>query len=351
MNQALDGYIPGRGYGATVMLGFGQRSASLQQAAVSRYQEQGLDHLSPEYRDVHSYATGTVDVSGPPSVSAGLPVGQYVVEACQEGLYQQPVRVARSHQSAEENVDLVVKPALSAYSPSLDILQRSQLAQEGWTGCAPTDASQIYLNSMYGISPGETGALGQIIPRVGYPGQPSIGDAPQLGYEGVQAKALCTFFVRTGTCAYGDRCKFKHPQDRPPPQLNSRGYPLRPGEPECAHYLKKGWCAFGQTCKFNHPEVNAVVPYAYSAQSPYVSYGSAYNVPSMYYVPSVPQPVNQVREFAVASYQGVAPATARYRPSPAAIPMQVVAGQDSVPRVEQLARAMQTLQLGGPSVD
>lgn len=44
------------------------------------------------------------------------------------------------------------------------------------------------------------------------------GDAEQQGVA-----QLCTFFLRTGTCAYGDLCKFKHPQDRPPPQLNSRG--------------------------------------------------------------------------------------------------------------------------------
>ncbi|KAL6753644.1 transcription factor, partial [Haematococcus lacustris] len=65
----------------------------------------------------------------------------------------------------------------------------------------------------------------------------------------------CTFFVRTGTCAYGDRCKFLHPTDCPPPQLNSAGYPIRTTDPICAHYLKKGWCAFGITCKFHvsHP--------------------------------------------------------------------------------------------------
>ncbi|KAL6758615.1 hypothetical protein V8C86DRAFT_2592657 [Haematococcus lacustris] len=65
------------------------------------------------------------------------------------------------------------------------------------------------------------------------------------------AKQTCTFFVRTGTCAYGDRCKFLHPADCPPPQLNSAGYPLRNTDPICAHYLKKGWCAFGITCKFH----------------------------------------------------------------------------------------------------
>jgi hypothetical protein len=39
----------------------------------------------------------------------------------------------------------------------------------------------------------------------------------------------CAFFMRTGTCAYGDRCRFAHPPDRPPPELNTRGYPKREG--------------------------------------------------------------------------------------------------------------------------
>ncbi|GFH09189.1 uncharacterized protein HaLaN_04289 [Haematococcus lacustris] len=69
----------------------------------------------------------------------------------------------------------------------------------------------------------------------------------------------CTFFVRTGTCAYGDRCKFLHPTDCPPPQLNSAGYPIRTTDPICAHYLKKvpaqllQWMVFpAACCNINH---------------------------------------------------------------------------------------------------
>jgi hypothetical protein len=68
-------------------------------------------------------------------------------------------------------------------------------------------------------------------------------------------KEVCSFFMRTGICAYGDRCKFKHPVNRPQPTLTSRGYPVRPGAQKCAHFVKKGWCAFGLTCKFTHTEV------------------------------------------------------------------------------------------------
>lgn len=50
---------------------------------------------------------------------------------------------------------------------------------------------------------------------------------------------VCTFFVRTGTCAYGEACRFMHPLNCLPPKLNSRGYPLRIQEPDCAHFMKK----------------------------------------------------------------------------------------------------------------
>ncbi|GAX84680.1 hypothetical protein CEUSTIGMA_g12101.t1 [Chlamydomonas eustigma] len=81
-----------------------------------------------------------------------------------------------------------------------------------------------------------------------------IQEDDMLAPHSQQAPVTCAFFKRTGTCAYGDRCKFLHPVDCPPPHLNSRGYPLRPQEPDCPHYLKKGWCAFGATCKFHHSE-------------------------------------------------------------------------------------------------
>ena len=31
-------------------------------------------------------------------------------------------------------------------------------------------------------------------------------------------------------------------------------YPVRPGVPDCQYYLKTGKCTYGARCKFNHPE-------------------------------------------------------------------------------------------------
>ncbi|KAL4431152.1 hypothetical protein ABPG75_006408 [Micractinium tetrahymenae] len=73
----------------------------------------------------------------------------------------------------------------------------------------------------------------------------------------------CAFYLKTGTCAYGDSCKFAHPFDKAPKvEFNSLGLPLRPGEPDCSFYLKHYRCAFGHTCKFHHPELPTPPPNA-----------------------------------------------------------------------------------------
>ena len=46
-------------------------------------------------------------------------------------------------------------------------------------------------------------------------------------------KAECSFFMKTGTCKYGDNCKYSHPKERmllsPPPNLfNPVVLPARP---------------------------------------------------------------------------------------------------------------------------
>ncbi|XP_022640470.1 zinc finger CCCH domain-containing protein 32 isoform X2 [Vigna radiata var. radiata] len=92
----------------------------------------------------------------------------------------------------------------------------------------------------------------------------------------------CVYYMRTGVCGYGSRCRYNHPRDRAAyylktgtckfgasckfhhpkngggylsqAPLNTYGYPLRPGEKECSYYLKTGQCKFGVTCKFHHPQ-------------------------------------------------------------------------------------------------
>ncbi|AQK96642.1 Zinc finger CCCH domain-containing protein 37 [Zea mays] len=99
----------------------------------------------------------------------------------------------------------------------------------------------------------------------------------------------CAFYMSTGTCKYGETCKFDHPQRVPEggvpnwkelcllscnaltdslsgflklllqaPNVED-SYPERPGEPDCP-YLLNNRCKFKSKCKFNHPKdmVNAL---------------------------------------------------------------------------------------------
>ncbi|KAK1438422.1 hypothetical protein QVD17_04231 [Tagetes erecta] len=75
---------------------------------------------------------------------------------------------------------------------------------------------------------------------------------------------LCQYYMRTGTCKFGASCKYHHPRhgigSSSTVPLNISGYPLRPGEKECSYYVKTGQCKFGATCKFHHPQPAAIVP-------------------------------------------------------------------------------------------
>lgn len=69
---------------------------------------------------------------------------------------------------------------------------------------------------------------------------------------------VCQYYARTGSCKFGASCKYHHPRQAagttPPVSLNCYGYPLRVGEKECSYYVKTGQCKFGATCKFHHPQ-------------------------------------------------------------------------------------------------
>ncbi|EOA40603.1 hypothetical protein CARUB_v10009335mg [Capsella rubella] len=78
------------------------------------------------------------------------------------------------------------------------------------------------------------------------PGLPESCDQPE-----------CRFFMNTGTCKYGDDCKYNHPRVRMSPPLpsliNPFVLPARPGQPACGNFRSYGFCKFGPNCKFDHP--------------------------------------------------------------------------------------------------
>ncbi|XP_042476813.1 zinc finger CCCH domain-containing protein 32-like isoform X2 [Macadamia integrifolia] len=83
--------------------------------------------------------------------------------------------------------------------------------------------------------------------------RPGGGDYPErVGHP------ACQYYLKTGTCKFGASCKYHHPRygggSVSPVSLNYYGFPLRPGEKECSYYMKTGQCKFGRTCKFHHPQ-------------------------------------------------------------------------------------------------
>ncbi|KAK2393939.1 Zinc finger C-x8-C-x5-C-x3-H type family protein [Trifolium repens] len=81
----------------------------------------------------------------------------------------------------------------------------------------------------------------------------TVGEYPERA-----GQPVCQYYMRTRSCKFGASCKYHHPRqtgatDATPVSLNYYGYPLRPGEKECSYFVKTGQCKFGATCKFDHP--------------------------------------------------------------------------------------------------
>lgn len=97
---------------------------------------------------------------------------------------------------------------------------------------------------------------------------------------------VCQYYMRTGMCKFGASCKYHHPRQgggsSSAVALNISGYPLRPGEKECSYYVKTGQCKFGVTCKFHHPQPAGI-------QLPAPAPGPLSSVPSAIY-PTVQSP-------------------------------------------------------------
>lgn len=120
----------------------------------------------------------------------------------------------------------------------------------GYNNCAPmypavTRGSYSNLNRRPSVGSGE------LLPSESQDNG-SLEGSPK---NGKVLQEVCRYFMRTGTCGYGEKCRYHHPQSAHRPKLNSMGYPQREAEHACPFYLKNGWCGFGATCKFHHPEL------------------------------------------------------------------------------------------------
>ncbi|KAK4796912.1 hypothetical protein SAY86_029238 [Trapa natans] len=86
----------------------------------------------------------------------------------------------------------------------------------------------------------------------------------------------CDYYMKTGECKFGERCKFHHPLDRTAQshkvangnqevKLTLAGLPRREGVTNCPYYMKTGTCKYGATCKFDHPPPGEVIANAVAA--------------------------------------------------------------------------------------
>lgn len=165
---------------------------------------------------------------------------------------------------------------------------RQAVVYPGYSSCA-TVYSTATRGSYSTLNRRHSGGSGDI-PAAESPADDGSHDDSTNGGKVVQE--VCRYFMRTGTCGYGDKCRYHHPQSAHRPKLNSMGYPQREAEHACPFYLKNGWCGFGATCKFNHPELPPLnvptaaalmpqvlthVPYSTIPPPPYANPGGAYS--------------------------------------------------------------------------
>ncbi|CAN6561422.1 unnamed protein product [Malus baccata var. baccata] len=148
----------------------------------------------------------------------------------------------------------------------------------------------------------------------------------------------CVYYMRTGFCGYGGRCRYNHPRDRAAVVAAIRAtgdYPERVGKPVCqvCIYLQTGTCKFGASCKFHHPKHGAgslnrapLNIYGYPLRSPA---GTTIPASAPQFYPSVQSPVPLAEQYGGAPLSPV--------PSPGAQP---TVGATSLYRVTRTCKPL-----------
>ncbi|KAK1267896.1 Zinc finger CCCH domain-containing protein 37 [Acorus gramineus] len=94
--------------------------------------------------------------------------------------------------------------------------------------------------------------------------QTTMGLAPAI-YPQRPGQAECDYYMKTGQCKFGERCKFHHPTDwmgqasNQTVKLTLAGLPRREGVSNCPFYMKTGTCKYGASCRFDHPPPGEVI--------------------------------------------------------------------------------------------
>ncbi|KAH7664256.1 CCCH-type Zn-finger protein [Dioscorea alata] len=72
-----------------------------------------------------------------------------------------------------------------------------------------------------------------------------------------EGQLKCKYYSMPSGCKYGKSCKYGHRRENSGEEqveLNFLGLPIRPGEKECPFYLRTGCCKYSANCRFHHPE-------------------------------------------------------------------------------------------------
>ncbi|XP_023737030.1 zinc finger CCCH domain-containing protein 37 isoform X2 [Lactuca sativa] len=99
--------------------------------------------------------------------------------------------------------------------------------------------------------------------------QTTLGLGPTV-YPQRPGQMECDYYMKTGICMFGERCKYHHPIDRSAHaqsakesqlsiKLTLAGLPRREGAIHCPYYMKTGACKYGVTCRFDHPTPGEVM--------------------------------------------------------------------------------------------
>ncbi|XP_021685547.2 zinc finger CCCH domain-containing protein 37 isoform X2 [Hevea brasiliensis] len=101
----------------------------------------------------------------------------------------------------------------------------------------------------------------------------TLGVGPTV-YPQRPGQTECDYYMKTGECKFGERCRFHHPIDRSAStakqaqeqtvKLTLAGLPRREGAVHCPYYMKTSTCKYGATCKFDHPPPGEVMTIAAS---------------------------------------------------------------------------------------
>ncbi|XP_077221019.1 zinc finger CCCH domain-containing protein 33-like isoform X2 [Tasmannia lanceolata] len=139
-----------------------------------------------------------------------------------------------------------------AYMPFVLSPSQGMIPAQGWS--TYTNAlNHVSSNDALGSNraynskhPGEPGSSYQLHPSTFIEHFPERPDQPE-----------CQYYMRTGSCKFGQICKYHHPKERSAAlamvTLGPLGLPLRPGQTVCTFYGTYGICKYGSTCKFDHP--------------------------------------------------------------------------------------------------